>query len=144
MTGNGLLGASLIGAAFVTTPVALAGCFSVGGAGLARFNINASTLRAAATPPAFRSRMAAGVAFLSSSLNPFAAQGMGLMVDRIGATKGVFLSGALILAATVLLLRNRDAKALLIRPSEDIVGAYASLYPRAFITRGAGAGRPAA
>ena len=36
----------------------------------------------AATPTAFRSRMAAGVAFLSSCLKPFATQGMGFVVER--------------------------------------------------------------
>lgn len=135
VVGNGLLGAGLLGAAFFTHPIALALCFAVGGAGFAVFNINASTLRAAATPPAFRSRMAAGVAFLSSCLNPFAAQGMGVMVERLSATSGVALSGALILVSTALLLRNVDAKSLLVRSNDEIIGAYGTLYPRAFAER---------
>ncbi|WP_102720080.1 MULTISPECIES: hypothetical protein [Burkholderia] len=107
----------------------------IGGIGFAVFNINVSTLRAAATPPAFRSRMTAGVAFLSSCLNPFATQTMGFVVAHSSAMTGVAISGTLILISTALLLRNADAKSLLKRSDEELAGAYGKLYPAAFIER---------
>jgi MFS family permease len=133
--GNGLLGAGIVTASFLQNPVVLCGCFAIAGAGFATFNINASTLRSAATPPAFRSRMAAGVAFLSSCLNPFATQGIGFVVEASNSTSAVAICGGLILVSSALLLRNADAKGLLQRSNEDIVGAYAALYPRAFVER---------
>jgi MFS family permease len=133
--GNGLLGVGLVAAAFVTNPVGLAVCFAIGGAGFAIFNINASTLRAAATPPAFRSRMAAGVAFLSSCLNPFATQGIGFVIESSSASTAVAVCGTLILVSTLLLRQNSDAKSLLMRSDQDIVAAYATLYPMAFVER---------
>lgn len=135
IVGNALLGAAIVVAAFFNHPVIIFTCFVVGGAGFAVFNINVSTLRAAATPPTFRSRMAAGAAFLSSCLNPFATQSMGSVVDSFGTTFAVALCGGLILISTVLLVRNADAKLLLLRSNEEIVGAYATLYPNAFLER---------
>jgi MFS transporter, DHA3 family, macrolide efflux protein len=135
VVGNGLLGAGVAVAALFDHPFVLSACFVVAGAGFAVFNVNASTLRAAATPPAFRSRMAAGVSFLSSCLNPFAMQGMGFVIESFGATFAVSVCGGLILLSTALLMCNADAKSLLMRSNEDILGAYASLYPKAFAER---------
>ncbi|ASU38017.1 hypothetical protein hmeg3_06700 [Herbaspirillum sp. meg3] len=132
VTGNGLLGAGIFMAAFCNNMYLLALCFAVSGAGFAVFNINASTLRSAATPPEFRSRMAAGVAFLSSCLNPLATQGIGFVIAGFSLDISIAVCGTLILISTALLLRNVDAKSLLIRPNEEIVGIYATLYPRAF------------
>jgi DHA3 family macrolide efflux protein-like MFS transporter len=132
VTGNGLLGVGIFIAAFCTDTYLIALCFAVSGAGFAVFNINASTLRAAATPPEFRSRMAAGVAFLSSCLNPLATQGIGFVIEGSSLEISVAICGMLILISTVLLLLNVEAKSLLIRPNEEIVGIYAKLYPRAF------------
>lgn len=132
VTGNGLLGAGLFIAAFNTNMALLALCFFLSGAGFAIFNINAGTLRSAATPPEFRSRMAAGVAFISSCLNPLATQGIGFFVDDVGIGFGVAFCGLLILLSTTLLLKNADAKSLLTQSNEEIVGVYAALYPRAF------------
>jgi len=132
VTGNGLLGAGIFMAAFCTNLYLLALCFAVSGAGFSVFNINASTLRSAATPSEFRSRMAAGVAFLSSCLNPLATQGIGFVMVGFGLDLSIAVCGILILISTALLLRNVDAKSLLIRPNEEIVGIYATLYPRAF------------
>jgi len=135
VVGNGLLGLGLCVASVSTHLVALCACFAIGGAGFAIFNINASTLRSAATPSTFRARMAAGVAFLSSCLNPFAAQAMGFLVEHSGATSSVAVCGLLILLSTVLLLRNTDAKSLLMRSEKEIAGAYGTLYPAAFVER---------
>jgi MFS family permease len=135
VVGNGLLGAALLTASLFSNAVILGLCFAVAGAGFAVFNVNASTLRAAATPAAFRSRMAAGVAFLSSCLNPFATQAMGFVVEGASTQVAVALCGLLILVSTLLLTQNADAKGLLVRTNEDIVGAYATLYPLAFIER---------
>ena len=135
VTGNGLLGAGIVTASFFQNPVVLCVCFAFAGAGFATFNINANTLRSAATQPTFRARMAAGVAFLSSCLNPFATQGMGFVVETSSSTTAVAICGGLILMASALLLRNADAKGLLLRNNEDIVGAYAALYPHAFVER---------
>jgi MFS family permease len=132
VTGNGLLGAGIFMAAFCSNIYLLALCFAVSGAGFAVFNINASTLRAAATPPEFRSRMAAGVAFLSSCLNPLATQGIGFFIEGFNIEISVAICGILILISTALLLKNIDARSLLTRPNEEIVGIYATLYPRAF------------
>jgi MFS transporter, DHA3 family, macrolide efflux protein len=135
VVGNGLLGGGILTSILFVNPASLALCFVISGAGFAVFNVNASTLRAAATPVAFRARMAAGVAFLSSCLNPFATQGMGYLVGEYGAVMGVAMCGTVILVSTVLLLYNDDAKSLLTRSNEEIVGAYATLYPKAFIER---------
>jgi DHA3 family macrolide efflux protein-like MFS transporter len=132
VVGNGLLGAGILMAAFCTNIYLLAPCFAMSGAGFAVFNINASTLRAAATPAEFRSRMAAGVAFLSSCLNPIATQGIGFFIEGFSLDISVAVCGILILISTALLLKNIDAKSLLTRPSEEIVGIYAILYPQAF------------
>ena len=133
VTGNFLLGAGIFMAAFFTNIYFLVLCFSISGAGFAVFNINASTLRAAATPSEFRSRMAAGVAFISSCLNPLATQGIGFVIEGFNLDISVAVCGTLILISTVLLMRNADAKSLLKRPTEEIVGIYARIYPRAFI-----------
>lgn len=135
VVGNGLLGAGLLTASLFPSPVMLGLSFVVAGAGFAVFNVNASTLRSAATPAAFRSRMAAGVAFLSSCLNPFATQAMGFVVEGSSTHVAVALCGVLILVSTLLLARNADARSLLDRSNEDIVGAYANLYPLAFVER---------
>lgn len=135
VAGNALLGAGLVGAALFRHPAILCAFFLVAGSGFAVFNVNVSTLRAAATPAAFRSRMAAGVAFLSSCLNPFATQGMGFVMEGSGPTFAVTLCGALILVSTALLLRNADAKKLLARSNDEIMGAYATMYPKAFAER---------
>jgi DHA3 family macrolide efflux protein-like MFS transporter len=132
VTGNGLLGAGIFVAAFCNNIYLLALCFAVSGAGFAVFNINASTLRAAATPSEFQSRMAAGVAFLSSCLNPLATQAIGFFIEGVSLDISVAICGILILISTLLLIRNNDAKSLLARPNEEIVGIYATLYPRAF------------
>lgn len=132
VTGNALLGVGIFVAAFCSNMILLVLCFVISGAGFAVFNINASTLRSAATPPAFRSRMAAGVAFLSSCLTPLASQGIGFVIDGFSLDISVAICGMLILISTALLMKNVDAKSLLIRPNEEIVGIYANLYPRAF------------
>jgi MFS family permease len=119
----------------MTNPVGLIICFVISGIGFAIFNINASTLRAAATPPSFRSRMAAGAAFLSCCLNPFATQGIGLIIESSSPASAVAVCGTLILISTLLLLRNADAKSLMSQSDQDIVGAYAKLYPKAFTER---------
>lgn len=133
--GNGLLGTGLLVASFCSWPAELCVCFVLGGAGFAVFNVNASTLRAAATPFAFRSRMAAGAAFLSSFLNPFATQGMGFVVGQSSATIALALCGLMVLISTLLQLKNIDAKSLLLRTNEEMVDAYQTLYPEAFIER---------
>ncbi|MGC7404216.1 hypothetical protein ACPWR0_21855 [Pandoraea pneumonica] len=132
ISGNGLLGIGLFSSAFSSDIYLISMWFFIGGAGFAIFNINASTLRAAATPSEFRSRMAAGVAFLSSCLNPLATQGVGFAIDDLGIVSGVEICGVLIILSTFLLIRNSDAKSLLSRSDEDIVGVYRELYPRAF------------
>ncbi|MGI4815154.1 MAG: MFS transporter [Janthinobacterium lividum] len=132
VTGNGLLGAGILMAAFCTNIFLLAPCFAISGVGFAVFNINASTLRAAATPTEFRSRMAGGVAFLSSCLNPLAAQGIGFFIEGFNLEIGVATCGILILVSTALLSRNVDAKSLLTRPNAELLGIYATLYPHAF------------
>lgn len=132
--GNGFLGAGILLASFFTNPFILALCFMIGGVGFASFNINASTLRSAATPPAFRSRMVAGVAFLSSCLNPFATQTMGFFIEGTSITTGVIICGIVILISTMILLCNVDAKSLLTKSNEDILGAYTEMYPKAFVT----------
>ncbi len=135
VAGNGLLGVALLLASISKNPIALCACFILGGIGIAVFNVNSSTLRSAATPAAFRSRMAAGVAFLSSCLNPIATQSMGFVIEHSTASTGVTCCGVLILASTFFLLRNSDAMELLMRPNEEIVGAYGALYPAAFVER---------
>lgn len=133
--GNGLMGAALLAASFTSHLIALVLFFLIGGIGFAMFNITAGTLRAAATPSHFRSRMAGGVAFLSSCLSPFAAQGIGFVVQWQSASIAVALCGALILSATLVLLMNKDAKSLLKRSNEDLVDSYAKMYPQAFVER---------
>ncbi|MGE8599687.1 MFS transporter [Acinetobacter seifertii] len=134
--GNGTLGITLLLASMSSNLIVLCFCFILGGIGFTTFNINASALRAAATPPAFRARMAAGVAFLSSFLNPFATQGMGFIIEHSSTDIGVSICGLLIILSTIFLLSNRDAKSLLTRSDKDLSGAYSSLYPSAFIERG--------
>lgn len=135
--GNGLMGAALLAASFTSNLLVLILCFVFGGVGFAMFNITAGTLRAAATPMHFRSRVAGGVAFISSCLSPFAVQSMGFVVQWQSASVAVALCGALILSATLVLIKNKDAKSLLKRPNEDLVDAYANMYPHAFAERDA-------
>ncbi|MDB5816924.1 MAG: hypothetical protein JWQ11_564 [Rhizobacter sp.] len=131
IVGNAMLGTGILMAAACSQIVPIVACLLVSGAGFATFNINASTLRAAATPSDYRARVAAGVAFLSSCLNPFSTQAFGLMIDHFSATTAVAISGALVLASTVL-LRNADMRTLLSRRDKHLEGAYRALYPEAF------------
>lgn len=133
--GNGTLGVMLLMASTSSNLTLLCLCFALGGIGFTTFNINASTLRAAATPATFRARMAAGVAFLSSFLNPFATQGMGFIIEHSSTNISVSICGLLIILSTIFLLRNKDAKSLLVKSDKDLSGAYSTLYPSAFIER---------
>jgi DHA3 family macrolide efflux protein-like MFS transporter len=130
--GNLLLGAGIATAATSDELARILACMLVGGIGLATFNINATALRTAATPAGFRGRMSAGVAFIASCMNPFSTQAFGALIDSSGATVAVAVSGALVLASTILLMRNADARSLLGRRDEEIVEAYVTLYPAAF------------
>ena len=141
VTGNGLLGVGIITAATSTVVPVILVCMLIAGTGFATFNINASTLRAAATPFEFRGRMSAGVAFISSCMNPFSTQAFGTLIDSSSATVAVATSGALVLVSTALLLRNADMRSLLSRRDEEITGAYRILYPNAFLRPGDSASR---
>ncbi|OWQ85749.1 hypothetical protein CDN99_22005 [Roseateles aquatilis] len=133
--GNGALGAGLVAASVTRVPTFILVSMLVGGLGFSLFNINASWLRAAATPDNFRSRMNAGVAFMSCFLNPFAAQCFGYSIEAVGAAASVAASGTLILVSTALLLLNKDLRVLLGLNEQAVVGIYAKLYPTAFANR---------
>ncbi len=111
--------------------VAGAALFAVG-AGLTVFFINATTLRAVACPQRFRARLAAGVAVLSCGLHPFVIPALGHLMQQHGTRGAIGLCAAFVAAAALVLLRNRDARALLAEPDEQIVGRYERLYPQAF------------
>lgn len=133
--GTALMGCAVFTASLLTSPVEIVACMVVAGAGFTTFAINASTLRAAATPASFRTRLAGGVGFLSCCAYPITSQGFGFVIERSGAAFAVGLCGICILLAAAVQLFNRDARRLLGQETDQIVGAYEALYPSAFADR---------
>lgn len=131
--GNALLGLGLFFSGFFVDDWLIICLMFLSGFGLSCFNINASTVRASATPDRFRGRMGAGIAFLSSCLNPFAAQFFGFSIEWLTASGAVVLSGTLIMFATILLFRCVDLRYVFGLESEELMGKYESLYPKAFV-----------
>lgn len=135
VAGTALMGAGFIVASLLTNPVGIVMCMVFCGIGFMTFAINVSTLRGAATPPAFRSRLFGGVGFLSCCLYPLTSQAFGFVVEHAGAAHAVLVCGGLVLCAACVQFFNRDAKVLLGQPDEAIMGAYGTLYPNAFKER---------
>lgn len=131
--GNTLLGLGLFLSGFSTIDWLIVCLMFFSGFGLSCFNINAATVRASATPDHFRGRMGAGIAFLSSCLNPFAAQLFGFSIEWLSASGAVILSGTLILLATILLFRCASLRYVYGLDGDALVGIYEALYPKAFV-----------
>lgn len=106
--------------------------FVMGGFGFIIFNINICVLRSLATPKNYLSRMIAGVAFLSSFLNPFSIQFMGWVTVNFNVQTSIFITGVLILSSSIFLFYNKTAQYLLGQPPENIVEIYKDIYPTAF------------
>ncbi len=127
-----LMGISTILAAAAGSWITVVPLMFLCGVGFSVYAVITSTLRAAATPAHFRARMAGGVGFLSCAIYPFTSGLFGYVSDGFGAPTAVAICGVMMAAAGIVLSFNRDAKSLLARPTEDISGAYGTLYPAAF------------
>ena len=114
----------------LTSSILIISIFMVfSGIGFSMFNINLSSLRAAATPDEYRTRMIAGVAFVSSALNPLSTQLFGYYIELSSANNAVMVIGYLIVFSSIVMLFNRDLKLLLLKNSSDIFDAYRNIYP---------------
>lgn len=129
------LGGCLILASRFQNLAVISACLTLAGAAFATFNVNTSALRSAAVPPEFRSRMFAGVGFLASCFNPFSTMVIGAVVDTSSPSVGVAVCGTLIVLSGIVIMTNRHARGLYLKPLGEIGNAYASLYPTAFKQR---------
>jgi MFS family permease len=104
--------------------MALTGCIS---AGMCVASINTGTVRALATPPHYRSRMAGATSFMLSLLLPAAIPLAGQLLQAWPTRQVVALGAGLFGAGAALLVANATSRSLLREPESELVGRYARI-----------------
>lgn len=99
-------------------------------------NVNLTTLRSAATPPHYRTRMSAMAMFLSSLANPFGVALAGGFISGMGVEPFAIASGLMVILISPIILCSCDLKKALSLNETEMKGYYEKTYPDAFYVRG--------
>ncbi|WP_252318397.1 MULTISPECIES: hypothetical protein [Symbiopectobacterium] len=95
-------------------------------------NVNLSTLRSAATPRDYRTRMSAMAVFLSSIANPFGAAIAGWYINWLGVIPFTLGSGLIVILISPIILCSLHLRKALSLNEFEMSGYYEKTYPEAF------------
>jgi MFS transporter, DHA3 family, macrolide efflux protein len=139
-SGFGLLGLGMVvsGAAVYFVPgnlvlfvVVATISLTFAGVGLVLVNINASTVRALASPHGMRNRMMASAGFASGLASPVGSLFSGVFSDTWSEEVTMLGLGVLILVAVAVASRSSHISRVMSLSDTDVVDAYQRLYPAA-------------
>jgi DHA3 family macrolide efflux protein-like MFS transporter len=122
----------VVSIAFVRQPILFGAIQFIGGCFMLSIFANVGSLRALATPKAYRARIMSAASFMTSlSMGP----GIALctwVTHQYGGTTGVFSMACIIALSTAGIYLIPRARSFLAMSEESVRGAYEVVYPKAF------------
>lgn len=130
-----LSGGALLSAGLVHHGILTMLCLGLVGAGFSIYFVNMAAVRAAATPPHFRSRLIGAFGFVVGCGGPVLMQASGTALERLSVSAVNALCAGVLVVGALIHARNKDSRTLLQKSDESIVGSYTDLYPKAFVEK---------